>query len=115
MAGALRGLPPLERRPHPVQMRTMAFDPRLQLDMTPDGRFRAPPRAPVANRIIAGALVVAVLAAALAFAALAFWIAMMLIPVAIAAAVVAVVTIRFKLWQARRRGSLGGGEILRRP
>ena len=61
----------------------MAFDPRLQLDMTSDGRFRTPPRLPVSTRIIAVAVVLAVVATGLAFAALALWLAFALIPVAI--------------------------------
>ncbi len=95
----------------------MAYDPRLQIDMTPDGRFRAPPRMAVSTRIIAGAVVLAVVATGLAFAALALWVAFALIPIAIVAVVVAVVMIRFKLWRARRRGSFGreGGSVTRRP
>lgn len=93
----------------------MTYDPRLQLDMTPDGRFRAPPRVPVSTRIIAGAVLLAVVATGLAFAALAFWVFLMLIPVAIVAVVVAVGMIRFKLWRARR-GSVGRqGGIVRWP
>ena len=88
----------------------MAYDPRLQIDMTPDGKFRPSPRAQtgvsVSTRIIIGAVLVGVLAAGLAFAALALWLAMALIPVAIGAAVVAYVMFRFKLWQARRRATV---------
>ena len=86
----------------------MAHDPRLQLDMTPDGRFRAPPRVPVSTRIIIGAVLLAAVAVGLALAALALWVALALIPIAIVAVVVAVATIRFKLWRARRRASVGG-------
>ena len=95
----------------------MAYDPRLQLDMTPDGRFRAPPRMAVSTRIIAGAVLLAVVAAGLALAALALWVALALIPIAIVAVVVAVVTIRFKLWRARRRASVRGegGPVIRWP
>ena len=85
--------------------------------MTPDGRFTAPPRAPIAPRIIAGAVLLAVVAGGLALAALALWAALMLIPVAIAAVLVAVLTIRFKMWQARRRAASFGGDryVIRRP
>ncbi len=93
----------------------MAYDPRLQLDMTPDGRFREPPRGlPITTRIIAGAVVLAVVAGGLAIAALALWVALLLIPLAILAVLVAVVTIRFRVWQARRRAaSSGGGRAVR--
>ena len=96
----------------------MAYDPRLQIDMTPDGRFSTPRRAPITNRIIVGAVLLAVVAVGLAFAALALWVAFALIPVAIVAVLVAYAMIRFKLWQARRRGaSFGreGGPLTRRP
>ena len=88
----------------------MAYDPRLQIDMTPDGRFTTPPRAPISTRIIAGAVLVAIAAAGLAFAAFALWIALALVPVVLAAVVIAVVTIRFKMWQARRRAASFGGD-----
>ena len=83
----------------------MVYDPRLPIDMTPDGRFRAPPRMPVSTRIIVGAVLVAAVAAGLAFAAFALWIALMLIPVVIAAGLVAFVALKFKLWQGRRRAA----------
>ncbi len=83
--------------------------------MTPDGRFTAPPRAPISTRIIAGAVLLAVVAGGLAFAAFALWIALLLVPVVIVAVLVAVMTIRFKIWQARRRaGSLGGNRHVAR-
>ena len=78
--------------------------------MTPDGRFTTPPRPPVSARIIAGAVLVAVVAGGLAFAAFALWIALALIPVVIVAVLIAVLTIRFKMWQARRRAGSFGGE-----
>ena len=93
----------------------MAYDPRLELDMTPDGRFRSPARPPIAPRVIAGAILVAVVAGGLALAAFALWIALLLLPVAILAVAVAVLTIRFKLWQARRRAGLGRGTVIYRP
>lgn len=73
-----------------------------QLDMTPDGGFRQPPRAPLATRIAAIALVVAVLAGTLAVAILVFWFALALIPVAIIAALIAWAAFRVQLWRIRR-------------
>ncbi len=78
--------------------------------MTPDGRFAAPPRTPIAPRIIAGAVLLAVVAGGLAIAALALWAALILIPVAFAAVLVAVLAVRFRLWQARRRAASFGGD-----
>ena len=95
----------------------LRFDPRLQLDMTPDGQFRSPPGVSMTTRIIGMAVLVAVLAGALAVAAVALWVAMALIPVAIIAVLVVVATIRFKIWQARRRAASVRGEnfVARRP
>ena len=70
--------------------------------MTPDGRFRTPARTPWSNRIIAYAVVLAVIAGSVAFAALALWLALALIPVVFIAVLVIVLTVRFKMWQARR-------------
>jgi hypothetical protein len=90
----------------------MEHDPRLDLDMTLDGEFRKPPRVPVSTRIIAGAVLVAVIAGGLAFAALALWVALAMIPVLLIAVVVAVATIRFKIWRARR--GVSSGYVVRR-
>ena len=77
---------------------------RMQLDMSPDGEFRTPPRPPITAKIFAGAVVVAVVAGGLAFAAFALWIALLLVPVVVLAVLVAVLALRFRLWQARRQG-----------
>ena len=75
------------------------------LDMTPDGRFRPPPRPtlPLATRMALAAGVVAALAAALGVAALALWLAFMLIPLAVGAGVVAYLAFRFQLWRTGAR------------
>lgn len=91
----------------------MAYDPRFQIDMTPDGEFRTPPRTPVSTRIIAGAVLLAVVAGGIAFAALALWVALTLIPVVLGAILVAVGMIRFQLWRARRAAFSGGRDIRR--
>ena len=82
--------------------------PRYQppdLDMLPDGSFRRPPRPPVATRIFIWAAVIAAIAGALSVAAFALWIALILLPVAVAAAVIAWLAMRFQLWRARRDSS----------
>jgi hypothetical protein len=76
-----------------------------QLDLMPDGRFRAPQRPPILTRIFIWATIIAVVALGLAFAALALWIAMILVPIAIAAALIAWLALRFQLWRAG--GSIG--------
>jgi Flp pilus assembly protein TadB len=79
--------------------------PRLggpELDMTPDGQFRTPPRPSWSARLLGYAILVAVVAAGLAVAALALWFALILIPVAIGAGLIAYGLFRWRLWQARR-------------
>ncbi len=79
-------------------------DPQpLQIDMTPDGRFRKSLRPSWGPRIIVVAALVALVAGGLAIAALALWFALALIPVAIVAALVAVAALRFQVWRASWR------------
>lgn len=77
-----------------------------ELDMHADGSFRVPPRPPILTRIFMWAAVIAVIAGGLAAAAFALWIALILLPVALLAAIVAWLAFRFQLWRAR--GSAGG-------
>ena len=76
------------------------------IDMTVDGRFEhqssTPQRsAPWASRILRYAIVAAVLAGSLALAAVVLWAALILIPVAIAAALVAYAAFRWRAWRLR--------------
>jgi hypothetical protein len=79
------------------------------LDLLPDGSFR-PRRPPLAARIFRWAVVIALLAGALALAAVALWFALVLIPVAIGAGLIAWLAFRYQLW---RRGRSGGGRVWR--
>ena len=72
------------------------------LDMTINGEFVSPRKVPVSSRILMWAVVVAVLAGALSLAAFTLWLALMILPVAIGAAVVAWVMFRYRVWRARR-------------
>ncbi len=84
------------------------------LDLTPEGEFRRAPSpsgppfgrpswaARLAARALVVALIVALIAGGLATAALAFWLALTLIPIAIAAGLVAYVAFRFNLWRTGR-------------
>lgn len=76
-----------------------------QLDMLPDGSFRKPPRPPILARVFLWAVVVAVIAGGLAAAAFALWIALLLVPVALLAGVIAWLAFRFQLWRARNAAS----------
>ncbi|MCW3476796.1 hypothetical protein [Limobrevibacterium gyesilva] len=77
------------------------------LNMTPEGEFLDPPPASLATRVFRAALIIAVVAAGLALAALALWFALMLIPIAAGAALIAWGAFRWRVWRARR-SSLGG-------
>lgn len=78
-----------------------------ELEMRVDGTFRVPPRPPIMTRIFIWAAVIAVIAGGLAAAAFALWLALILIPVALLAAVIAWLAFRFQLWRA---GSSVGGQ-----
>ncbi len=82
-----------------------------EFDMLPDGSLR-PRQPPLASRVFRWAVVIALLAGALAVAALALWFALLLIPVAIAAGVIAWLAFRYQVWKAGR-GS-GGRNVWRR-
>jgi len=73
-----------------------------ELDLLPDGSYR-PRRPPIASRIFAWAVVIAAVAAAVAVAAFALWIALIMIPVVLAAGVIAWLAFRFQLWRATSR------------
>jgi len=86
--------------------------PPPPLDMTLDGQFREPPVAPVATRVGRVALLVAALAAAGAVGLLALWFALVLIPVALGAGLIAYGVLRYQQWRGqapflRWRGRFG--------
>ena len=84
-----------------------------ELDMLSDGSFRTPPRPPILTRVFIWAAVVAVIAGGLALAAFALWLALLLVPVALAAGGIAWLAFRFQLWRAR--GALERRRDLWRP
>ena len=84
-----------------------------ELEMTVNGEFVSPPAAPIASRIFMWAVVIAVLAGALSLAAFALWIALLILPVAFGAAVVAWAMFRYRVWRAQR--AMGGQRNIWRP
>jgi membrane protein implicated in regulation of membrane protease activity len=74
--------------------------------MTVNGEFVSPPKVPMSSRILVWAVLVAVIAGALSLAALALWVALLILPVALGAAVVAWAMFRYRVWRAQR--SMGG-------
>jgi hypothetical protein len=73
-----------------------------ELEMTVDGEFVSPPKVPISSRILLWAIVVAIIAGALSLAALALWVALLILPVALGAAVVAWVMFRYRVWRAQQ-------------
>jgi hypothetical protein len=84
-----------------------------ELDMTIEGEFVSPPKAPVSSRILMWAIVVALIAGALSFAAFALWLALIILPVALGAAAVAYAMFRYRVWRAQR--SMAGQRDVWRP
>jgi hypothetical protein len=84
-----------------------------ELDMTVDGEFVSPPKAPISSRILMWAVVIAIVAGALSMAALALWVALLILPVALGAAVVAWAVFRYRIWRAQR--SMAGQRNVWRP
>lgn len=73
-----------------------------ELDMTLEGEFVSPPAATISNRILMWAIIVAVMAGALFLAAFALWIALMILPVAVGAVVVAWGVFRYRVWREQK-------------
>jgi hypothetical protein len=84
-----------------------------ELEMTINGEFVSPPTAPITSRIFMWAIVIALLAGALSLAAFALWIALIILPVAFGAAVVAWAMFRYRVWRVQR--SMGASQNIRRP
>jgi hypothetical protein len=72
------------------------------LDMTIEGEFVSPPKPPIASRVMMWAVVIAILAGALSLAAFALWLALLILPVAVGAAIVAWAMFRYRMWRAQR-------------
>jgi hypothetical protein len=80
--------------------------------MTIEGEFVSPPKMPISSRILMWAIVIAVLAGALSLAALALWAALIILPVAFGAAVLAWAMFRYRVWRAQR-SALGQRDVWR--
>ena len=94
--------------------------PRVILDMTPDGDFRATPRSaerPASTwplKLGLGAAVVSAGAIAIVAAALFLWLASVLIPIAIVAGLVAYIAFRIQVFRAVRRHRAASGRTVYR-
>lgn len=79
------------------------------LDMTPDGEFVSPRpgfhpgmRPSWSDRLLRTAVLVAALGGVVIVAGLALWLALLMVPVVLAAAAIAYGAYRWRLWQATR-------------
>lgn len=89
----------------------MTREPIL-LDMTVEGGFVPPPgnaTPPPGSRMVVWAVLIATFALAGVIALFTLWLLAILIPIAILAALVAYLALRFQLW--RNRGSIQRGTI----
>jgi hypothetical protein len=109
------GTRPIGLEPGPIARQVDGMKQRRppELEMTIDGEFVSPRKAPIASRIVVWAVVVAVIAGALSLAAFALWIALLILPVAVGAALVAWAMVRYRIWRTQRE--MGSRRTIWRP
>jgi hypothetical protein len=89
----------------------MTQDDRRIIDMTLEGDFVSPPTPPpppIGARIMMWAIVAMVLAVTVLIVALTFWFVVMILPLVLAAALIAYLAFRYQLWRT------GGSFTIRR-
>jgi hypothetical protein len=87
----------------------MAKNDRRIIDMTLAGEFvtpPVPPTPPLGVRIMMWAIVVAILAVTVLILAVTFWFVVMILPLVLAAALIAYLGFRYQLWRAGRSFSI---------
>jgi hypothetical protein len=80
----------------------MAKDDRHIIDMTLEGEFTAPPPPPgppLGARIMLWAIVAVVLCVAVLIVALTFWFVLLIMPLAMLAALIGFLAIRYQIWR----------------
>jgi hypothetical protein len=83
----------------------MTQDDKRIIDMTIEGEFVAPPsqpKPPIGARIMLWAFVAMVLAVTALIVAVTFWFVVMLLPLILAAALIAYLAFRYQLWRGGR-------------
>ena len=79
----------------------MTKDDKRIIEMTLEGEFVSPPRPPIGARIMIWAIVAMVLSVAVLIVALTFWFVVMILPLVLAAALVAYLAFRYQVWRGR--------------
>ena len=90
----------------------MTQDDKRIIDMTLEGEFVSPPpqaRPPIGARIMLWAIVAMVLAVTLLIVAVTFWFVVMVLPLVLAAALIAYLAFRYQLWRAGRSFTIRRG------
>jgi hypothetical protein len=90
----------------------MAKDDRRIIDMTLEGEFVAPPqppKPPIGARVMLWAIVAMVLTVTALIVALTFWFVVMLLPLLLAAALVAYLAFRYQMWRGGRSFTIRRG------
>ncbi len=90
----------------------MVKDDKRIVDMTLEGEFVAPPPQPyppISARIMLWAIVVMVLAITALIVAVTFWFVVMILPLVLAAALIAYLAFRYQLWRAGRSFTIRRG------
>jgi hypothetical protein len=83
----------------------MTQDDKRIIDMTLEGEFVSPPshaRPPIGARIMLWAIVAMVLAVTLLIVVVTFWFVVMILPLVLAAALIAYLAFRYQLWRTGR-------------
>lgn len=83
----------------------MDQDDKRIIDMTLEGEFVSPPlppRPPIGARIMLWAIVVMVLAVTALIVAVTFWFVVMILPLVLAAALIAYLAFRYQMWRGGR-------------
>ena len=83
----------------------MDQDDKRIIDMTLEGEFVSPPlppRPPIGARIMLWASVVMVLAVTVLIVAVTFWFLVMILPLVLAAALIAYLAFRYQMWRGAR-------------
>jgi hypothetical protein len=90
----------------------MSQDDKRIIDMTLEGDFVSPPRPPqppIGARIMLWAIVAMVLAVTVLIVVVTFWFVVMILPLVLAAALIAYLAFRYQLWRGGRSFTIRRG------